>query len=189
MTAYHPAYAPAAPPSALSRGLALLAYGLLFLGPITFGGSALLGVILAYARRDGAAPLIRSHHRFQIRLFWIALLLFAGSGALGVSAAVQAVGAPPAFSIPRSPKAEIAVWRPDAEDSLPEVRGARLQPAQFEAFTDRLDDRGLYWGVLARNEGYAALALLILAGLWSVLAPLWGAVRLASGRPMGQSAV
>ena len=66
-----PSYA--APPSPFARGMAYFAYFLLLAAVPTFGSSALIGLIVAYARRDGAGPLLRSHHQFQIRIFWISV--------------------------------------------------------------------------------------------------------------------
>jgi uncharacterized membrane protein len=38
------------------------------------GISALIGVVIAHVKVEDAAPLLRSHYRFQIRTFWIGLL-------------------------------------------------------------------------------------------------------------------
>jgi len=67
----------AAPPSSEDRGLAFLGYGLLLVSPFLAGMSGLVGVVLAYVRRGGAAPLERSHYNFQIRIFWITVAIFA----------------------------------------------------------------------------------------------------------------
>lgn len=66
----HPAAA-----SSDERNLAILGYALLFVSPFVAGLSALATVILAYVRRHGAEPLARSHYDFQIRIFWIGVVL------------------------------------------------------------------------------------------------------------------
>src|SRR4051812_33502526 len=77
-------------PSPVARGMAFIIYGLLFLALPTLGSSAVVALILAYARRDGALPLIKSHHRFQIRIFWIGLAMGAAAVALAFSAMMDA---------------------------------------------------------------------------------------------------
>jgi uncharacterized membrane protein len=53
--------------------LAVAVYVLYVVGYFT-GISALIGVIIAHVKVEDAAPLPRSHYRFQIRTFWIGLL-------------------------------------------------------------------------------------------------------------------
>src|ERR1700761_9234177 len=91
MSTYPGPYAAAAPvPSLSGRGVAFLAYGLLLLAIPSFGSSAIVALILAYACRDGAPPVVQSHHRFQIRIFWIGLALGAAAIALAMAAVVEA---------------------------------------------------------------------------------------------------
>ncbi|MBV9554566.1 MAG: hypothetical protein JO032_17425, partial [Alphaproteobacteria bacterium] len=46
-----------------------------YLGSFCAGGvPALVGLILAYVNRDTGPDWLKSHYRFQIRTFWIALL-------------------------------------------------------------------------------------------------------------------
>jgi uncharacterized membrane protein len=53
--------------------LAVAVYVLYGVGYFT-GISALMGVIIAHAKVEESAPLLRSHYRFQIRTFWIGLV-------------------------------------------------------------------------------------------------------------------
>ena len=55
--------------------LAFVGYALLFFAPFFGGIPGLIGIVLAYIRRNAAPPLERSHFRFQIRIFWTAFLL------------------------------------------------------------------------------------------------------------------
>ena len=64
-------YAPASRSDEVDRNLALLAYGLLFVGVFCAGLSALAALAIAYARRRQAGALVASHHRFQIFIFWV----------------------------------------------------------------------------------------------------------------------
>jgi len=53
-----------------------LAFGvyLLYLAGYFFVIPALIGVIIAHAMADDSEPMLRSHHQFQIRTFWIGWL-------------------------------------------------------------------------------------------------------------------
>lgn len=55
------------------RGAAFIVYALYLLSIPSAAVLALIGVIVAYASRDGAGPLARSHLEDQIRIWWIAV--------------------------------------------------------------------------------------------------------------------
>jgi uncharacterized membrane protein len=75
------------------RGVALAAYGLLFISPFMFGAPAIAGLGMAYAHKDDAHSLIRSHYRFQIRIFWTTLVCLVIGIALAVGGGGLALGA------------------------------------------------------------------------------------------------
>ena len=52
------------------RTLATVNYALVIAGLFTAGITAFVAAILAYGRRGGATPLVRSHLDWQIRIFW-----------------------------------------------------------------------------------------------------------------------
>jgi uncharacterized membrane protein len=63
------------PPPVISNStLALAVYVLYFLAYFT-GITAVAGVIMAHLLVDTDDPMLKSHYRFQIRTFWIGLLL------------------------------------------------------------------------------------------------------------------
>ena len=68
--------APAAS-SSEDRNLAFLVYALLFCSPFLWGFTGLVGVVIAYVRRPEAPRVVRSHYDFQIRAFWISVILLA----------------------------------------------------------------------------------------------------------------
>ena len=70
-TAPHDA-APVLPPESRAddRTLPAVAYGLYLLGFAT-GITAVVGLVVAYANRDTAGPVARSHYDFLIRTFWM----------------------------------------------------------------------------------------------------------------------
>jgi len=48
---------------------------ILYLVGLAVGLTGLIGVIMAYVNRDSAPDWVRSHYEFQIRTFWIGLLM------------------------------------------------------------------------------------------------------------------
>jgi uncharacterized membrane protein len=54
------------------RTLPAVVYGLYLLG-LANGLTILIGLLIAYANRDGAGPAMRTHYIFQIRTFWTAI--------------------------------------------------------------------------------------------------------------------
>jgi uncharacterized membrane protein len=97
----------------VDRNLGLLAYGLLFFAIFFAGVPALIAVAIAYARSRDSGCTVRSHHRFQIYIFWVgfamtALAALSGLGAVlaillqlvsGVLRPIQFTGAVAAFSV------------------------------------------------------------------------------------------
>jgi uncharacterized membrane protein len=69
MTAYDPN-----PPAAYDedRTLPFVVYALYLIGLVN-GLTILVGLVIAYANRDGAGPRAQSHYIFQIRTFWTAI--------------------------------------------------------------------------------------------------------------------
>lgn len=45
----------------------------LYLASLVVGITAIVGVIMAYVSKNGAADWVKTHYRFQIRTFWIGL--------------------------------------------------------------------------------------------------------------------
>lgn len=68
--------APAAS-SSEDRNLAFVVYALLFCSPFLWGVTGLVGVVIAYVRRPERAGVTRSHYNFQIKAFWISVVLLA----------------------------------------------------------------------------------------------------------------
>ncbi len=78
------------------RTLAFIVYLLYLLG-MANGLTILVGLVVAYANRDGAGPRVRSHYIFQIRTFWTAIGWWIIGGALfalGIPLSVILVGVP-----------------------------------------------------------------------------------------------
>ena len=61
---------------------------ILYLLNLIFGVTSLIGVIMAYVNKGDAPEWVQSHYRFQIRSFWIGLLL----GVIGAVTAAFVVG-------------------------------------------------------------------------------------------------
>jgi uncharacterized membrane protein len=69
------------PPAAQSDSTAKIIY-ILYLVALVSGVTALIGVIMAYVNVGEAPEPLRTHYRFQIRTFWIALVYCIVSGIL-----------------------------------------------------------------------------------------------------------
>ncbi len=80
------------------RSLPFIVYTLYLLGlTVVAGPLVLVGLVVAYANRDGAGPRMRSHYVFQIRTFWTAIGWWIIGGALiafGVPLSLFLVGVP-----------------------------------------------------------------------------------------------
>ena len=61
---------------------------ILYLLNLIFGVTSFIGVIVAYINKGDAPEWVQSHYRFQIRTFWIGLLL----GVIGFFTAAFVVG-------------------------------------------------------------------------------------------------
>ena len=144
-----------------ARNLAFINYGLLFASVFFAGVPALIAAIIAYSQQDEAPPTIRSHYKFQIRVFWIAfgLALAAGLSFLGVVIRVTSE----VFQFTQLPG-----W--DVHDNV-----------KLDLSNVTLD--GTLMALLASSALFATLG-----GVWLILAPALGSVRLASGQGMGHSA-
>ena len=65
------------------RLVAFVCYVLLFLGIFTFGVSSVVALALALAHHNDAHPIIRSHYRHQIRIFWLGAFCVIGAVVAG----------------------------------------------------------------------------------------------------------
>lgn len=141
-----------------ARNLALVNYGLLFASIFFAGIPALIAVIIAYSQRDEAPAAIRSHHDFQIRIFWVAFGLTMAAGACGLGALISGVGELLEFT------------RVNGWDGFSTIN--------IDLSRMVLDGRIVSLLV-------AAVVLSLLAGLWLIAAPAIGFIRLVSARGIG----
>lgn len=74
------------------RGVGLTAYGLLIIAPFMLGAPALAALGIAFAHRDDAHSMTRSHYRFQIRIFWTTVVCLILGACLAVGAGGLAIG-------------------------------------------------------------------------------------------------
>lgn len=76
---YDPHYSPVSVNQ--DRTMPAVVYGL-YLIALATAVPVLIGVIVAYACRGGAAPAMRTHYDFQIRTFWMSIALWLLGGFL-----------------------------------------------------------------------------------------------------------
>lgn len=141
-----------------ARNLALVNYGLLFAAIFFAGVPALIAVIIAYSQRDDAPPALRSHHDFQIKIFWVAFALTMAAGACGLGALISGVGELMEFT------------RVNGWDGF----------SNINIDLSRMVIDGRIVSLLV-----AAVVLSLLAGLWLIAAPAIGFIRLVSARGIG----
>ena len=141
----------------VDRNLALLAYGLLFFAIFFAGVPALIAVAIAYSRRRDADPKIRSHHRFQIYIFWIGFALTALAALSGLAAVLSLM---------------IQV--------VDSAMGTQWNGWEVISY-----HKGHFHGAVAAFS-IAALVLTVLTGLWLQVASSYGFIRLAMHRPIRQ---
>ncbi len=142
------------------RNLAYVVYGLLFFSVFFAGAPALVAIAIAYARRGDVSPMVASHHRFQIVIFWVAMVLamIAGLCVLGALGSLIA-------NLARSVSHE-GSWT-------------------LNSFSLEVSD--VHLPVATITFGAGAMVATLLTGFWLVIASVFGALRLASGRGIGQS--
>jgi uncharacterized membrane protein len=141
-----------------ARNLALVNYGLLFAAVFFAGVPALIAVIIAYVQRSDANPVLRSHHDFQIRIFWVAFSMTLAAGICFLVALVHGLAELLEFT------------RANGWDSFDTV----------QVDLSRLTIDGTIIGLVV-----ASVALSFLSAVWLVAAPAFGFIRLASDRAIG----
>jgi len=141
--------------------VAMAGYVLLFVSVFMVGVPALAALALAFAHKSDTHLLARSHFRFQLRIFWTAILFLA----LGLGSVVVAAG----FGVG---------WIYRLVAQSPAFAGA-VHSGHLSAWS----------GGIAGLLLVAAVLLTALAALWTLGASLFGFVRLLSNKPIGHAAV
>jgi uncharacterized membrane protein len=143
----------------VDRNLALLAYGLLFFAIFFAGVPALIAVAIAYARRRDVNCTVKSHHRFQLYIFWVgfaltALAALSGLGAV-LSILVQAVSS--------------------------------AMHTKLNGF-DVVSYRSVQFSGAVAAFSVATVSLGVLTALWLLITSSYGFIQLATHRPIRQTA-
>ena len=140
--------------SGADRTIAFAGYGLLAASVFTAGLTGLAGAILAYVSRSQVSPGVRRHLNAQIGIFWVALVLFLISLTAGIAATVIEIDDLRNGSHVYLAKLRILAWTIDvsAWRLVPEVVGLVI----------------------------ASAVVGLLGGLWTLVGPLIGVIRLAT---------
>ena len=137
--------------------VALVGYGLLFVSVFLLGVPALAAAALAYAHRRDSHVIVATHYRFQLRIFWTAVLLLALSVVSAAGASVILLQKLFDF----------------AGSHLPGMAGV-------------IGHSSAAWAVpLAGALGLAWIVFFGLAIGWVLIASLIGFVRLLASKPIG----
>jgi uncharacterized membrane protein len=153
---------PAATASSEDRILTTAVYVLYFVAPFFCGITALIGAVVAYVRRPLADGLNRTHYAFQIRTFWIFLVVFVVALIAAIAGLILAIAAPDVE--PRG----IADFFTDGARHAQAVPGFGI---------------GVRGGALLAVIGGLAMGADV---LWLMLASVFGVARLLSGEPIGR---
>ena len=137
--------------------VALVSYGLLFVSVFLLGVPALAAAALAYAHKRDSHVIVATHYRFQLRIFWTAILLLA----LGV---ISAAGASVIL---------LQKLFDYASAHLPGISGV-------------IGHGSVAWTApLAGALGLAWIGFFVLAVGWTLIASLVGFFRLLANKPIG----
>jgi uncharacterized membrane protein len=152
-------YAEATDSVDVDRNVALLGYGLLFFAIFFAGVPALIAVAIAYARSRDTGCTVRSHHRFQIYIFWVGFALTALAALSGLAAVLTIL---------------IQAITSAMHTQLNGLDVVSYRPIQFD-------------GPVAAFS-VAALALGVLTGIWLLVTSSYGFIQLATHKPIRQTA-
>ncbi|MCF8503373.1 MAG: hypothetical protein K9G59_00540 [Caulobacter sp.] len=144
------------------RNLALLGYGLLGISIFFAGVTAVVAVGIAYALHDAATDELSRHFRFQVRIFWVGMLLIAAFAIMGIAGGLLFL---------REIIADHGHWQ-----------GVDLR-REFVEQINEFRYSGLAFSLLAASGLSAVLGI-----LWMFIAPTIGFIRLATSRRMGETA-
>ena len=137
--------------------VALVGYGLMCISVFLLGVPALAAAALAYAHKRDAHVIVATHYRFQLRIFWTAVLLLVLAVISGAGASVILLQK--LFDFLR--------------DHLPGMSG--VIGAGTAAWT----------APLAGALGLAFIVFLVLAAGWTLIASAIGFFRLLGNKPIG----
>lgn len=107
------AHAETARVAATDRTFAFIAYGCLFFATFTLGLLALVGVLIAYSRKNTSDPVARSHFRKQIKTFWgdlVLIVLGALAGYVAIAGGLGTLVGLSGISLPGGITVETAGW-------------------------------------------------------------------------------
>jgi len=137
--------------------VALVSYGLLFVSAFLFGVPALAAAALAYAHNRDSHLLVATHYKFQLRIFWTAVLLLVLSAASFIGAST--ITLQKLFGFVR--------------DHLPGMAGVIGQ------------NTAAWTGPLAALLWVAFIVFAIMAFAWTLIASVIGFFRLLGNKPIG----
>jgi uncharacterized membrane protein len=143
------------------RLIAFIVYVLLFIGVFTFGVPSIVGLALALAHGHDTHPILRTHYRHQVRIFWMGAFCIVGAVVAGFAGSGVWLAA-------------LVTWGEKISGVSTATIGVSLTGQQA-------------WigGVMLATS----VSLVLFGAAWTLLQSLFGFLRLAGNRPIGHTPV
>jgi uncharacterized membrane protein len=143
------------------RLIAFVGYVLLFIGVFTFGVPSVVALALALAHGHDTHPVLRSHYRHQVRIFWMGAFCIIGAVIAGFAGS--------------------GVWLAALVGWAEKTSGVSTQSIGVSGAAQQA------WigGVMLATS----ISLVVFGAAWTLLQSLFGFLRLAGNRPIGHTPV
>lgn len=143
------------------RLIAFIGYVLLFLGVFTFGVPSVVALALALAHGHDSHPVLRTHYRHQVRIFWMGAFCIIGAVIAGFAGS--------------------GVWLAAAVGWAERMSGVSTETLGVT----RAGQQAWIGGIMLATS----VTLVLFGAAWTLLQSLFGFLRLAGNRPIGHTPV
>ena len=143
------------------RLIAFIVYVLMFIGVFTFGVPSVVGLALALAHGHDTHPVLRTHYRHQVRIFWMGAFCIVGAVLAGFAGSGVWLAA-------------LVTWGEKVSGVSTATLG--VSSAGQQAWIG---------GVMLATS----VSLVLFGAAWTLLQSLFGFLRLAGNRPIGHTPV
>ena len=143
------------------RLIAFIVYVLMFIGVFTFGVPSVVGLALALAHGHDSHPVLRTHNRHQVRIFWMGAFCIVGAVIAGFAGS--------------------GVWLAALVNWGEKISGVSTATLGVSS----AGQQAWIGGVMLATS----VSLVLFGAAWTLLQSLFGFLRLAGNRPIGHTPV